>query len=79
MPNAFAMTGLEAMPIAWEEIYQAHGRELLIYLTRLTHDPATAEDLLQDTFVKAIAAARDLRDTGALRAWLYRSDEYRAT
>jgi RNA polymerase sigma-70 factor (ECF subfamily) len=72
MQDALAMTKVTARQLVWEDVYQAHGRELLIYLTRLTHDRDSAEDLLQDTFVNAMRSAADLRDQGALRAWLYR-------
>src|SRR3979411_2990282 len=72
MHDSVAMTRVTTEPLAWETIYQEHGRALLAYLTRLTHDRGSAEDLLQDTFVKAMAAAADLRDESALRSWLYR-------
>jgi RNA polymerase sigma factor (sigma-70 family) len=41
---------------------------------RLTHDPADAEDLVQDTYVKAFQAFdhADLQSEDACRAWLFR-------
>ncbi|WP_425443974.1 RNA polymerase sigma factor [Thioalkalivibrio denitrificans] len=36
------------------------------------HDPARADDLVQDTMVKAISRLRTLQDEDALRPWLYR-------
>jgi RNA polymerase sigma-70 factor, ECF subfamily len=39
---------------------------------RMTRNPADAEDLLQETMVKAYAGFRSFRDGTNLRAWLYR-------
>jgi len=39
---------------------------------RLTRNPADAEDLLQETMVKAYAAFRSFREGTNLKAWLYR-------
>lgn len=36
------------------------------------HDPAQADDLVQETLVKAISRLRTLHDEEALRPWLYR-------
>ena len=36
------------------------------------HEPARADDLVQDTMVKAISRLRTLQDEEALRPWLYR-------
>ena len=42
------------------------------YLTSLLQDPAQAEDLVQETFLKAHKGSQSLRDPAALKAWLYR-------
>jgi RNA polymerase sigma-70 factor, ECF subfamily len=39
---------------------------------RLTHDPDRAEDLTQETFLRAWKQRRLLRDPGAARVWLFR-------
>lgn len=36
------------------------------------HDPARADDLVQETLLKAISRLRSLQDEDALRPWLYR-------
>jgi len=36
------------------------------------HDPALADDLVQETIYKAIKNAANLRDTGTMDTWLYR-------
>lgn len=46
-----------------------HG--LRSYLRRRVRDPALVEDLLQDVFVKALAAIRAERQVGNLTGWLY--------
>src|ERR1700756_4119898 len=38
---------------------------------RLTHDPADAEDLVQDTYLKAFRAADRFEPGTNLRAWLF--------
>jgi RNA polymerase sigma-70 factor (ECF subfamily) len=52
-------------------LYQEHGRSLLAYATRLTGDRATAEDVVQETLLRAWRHARDLVDEkGSVRGWL---------
>lgn len=42
------------------------------YLHSLTHSPADAEELTQETFLRAHNHLASLREKGALSAWLYR-------
>jgi RNA polymerase sigma-70 factor, ECF subfamily len=39
---------------------------------RMTRNPADAEDLVQETYVKAFSAFRSFKDGTNIRAWLYR-------
>jgi len=55
-----------------ERLYQAHRRRLVAYLTRLVRDRADAEDLCQETFLKAIRGWAGRHSTAATAAWLYR-------
>src|SRR5262245_39206110 len=58
--------------VAIETLYAEHRRGVLAYLNRLMHDSATAEDLCQETFMRALQAW-DRRDaTRSAAAWLYR-------
>ena len=57
------------------ELYETYENKLRRYAARLAHDPHWAEDLVQDTFVRAMG---HLDLLGALkpyqqRAWLYRT------
>lgn len=55
-----------------EGFYEVYQRPLLAHLTRLVGDRATAEDLCQETFIKALRNW-DGREAGAsVSAWLYR-------
>ncbi len=42
------------------------------YIAGLIQDPGQAEDLVQETFLKACRSRESLRDPAALKAWLYR-------
>jgi len=56
------------------ELYAAHGPAILRYLERLTGQHETAEDLAQETFLKAWRAwgQRTTQDAVGTRAWLFR-------
>ena len=45
---------------------------ILRYVRSIVRDPAEAEDLTQDVFLRAYAARDTLRDPGARLTWLYR-------
>ena len=53
------------------EAWASHEAELRGYLTRQTSDARLAEDLLQDTFVKAIAEGAGFCHLQNPRAWLF--------
>jgi len=42
------------------------------YVLSLVHNPCEAEDVTQDTFLRAYARRDSLRDPNAVRGWLYR-------
>lgn len=52
-----------------EQLYQKYARELYLYIYSICKDKALAEDLLQETFLKAILALPDGHTN--MRAWLY--------
>lgn len=57
---------------AFERLYTACAPALLRYLTRLCGDADQAQDLLQETFVKAYRALPATRPDLRLRPWLYK-------
>ncbi|HEY0697850.1 MAG TPA: sigma-70 family RNA polymerase sigma factor, partial [Micromonospora sp.] len=53
-------------------LYEEHGAALLGYATRLTGDRAAAEDVLQETLIRAWRHAGSLSEaTGSVRGWLF--------
>ena len=50
----------------------AHEKELRGFLVGRVHDPHLAEDLLQDTFLKALAEGSRFCQLDNARAWLFR-------
>ena len=55
---------------AVRDLYAQYGQRLYVYALRLTDDPATAEDVTQNTLVTAWRTARTFRAEGRLIAWL---------
>lgn len=52
-----------------ERLYEAYGRELYLYVFSLCHQHSMAEDILQETFLKAILSLPNAHTN--MRAWLY--------
>ena len=59
----------------WEELYEDHYEELVAYGTRMGGSKELAEDLVQETFVKALMNTETVADLSPSkqRAWLYRT------
>src|SRR5215470_9466038 len=57
---------------AVERLYHQHYRPLLAYLTRLVGDREAAEDLCQETFLKALRSWAQHDPAASPLAWLYR-------
>src|SRR5262252_668903 len=55
---------------AFEELIRAHARLVWASVYGWVRDPAWTEDLVQETFLKAWEAIRDLRQPEAFRGWL---------
>lgn len=53
-------------------LYDEHQRELFSFLLALTRDSASAEDLLQEAFMRLIREVRQGRTPQNPRAWLFR-------
>lgn len=52
-----------------QQLYEMYGREILLYLYSICGSYHTAEDLLQETFVKALLSLSAQHSN--MRAWLY--------
>lgn len=55
----------------FDALIKATSTELYRYAMGLCHNPHVAEDLVQETFMRAWRAQEKLRDPKAARAWLY--------
>lgn len=56
-----------------EYVYKKYGRELYIYLYSLCKEQTLAEELVQETFAKAILSLSDEHPN--FRAWLYKVEK----
>ena len=56
----------------FQEIYRLHGRARWGYLYRLTGNAADADDLVQDSFCRLLAAPLATREESQIRAYLFR-------
>jgi len=56
---------------SWSKAYRRHGGDIHAYLARRLPRPEEAEDLCQETFLRAMRAEGSLRDPGRLRAYLF--------
>ncbi len=59
----------------WEELYEEHFRELVAYGSRMCGNRELAQDLAQETFIKALMNGETLESLppNKRRAWLYRT------
>ena len=57
---------------AFDVLVSKYQRRLMRLVSRLVHDPAEAEDVVQETFIKAYRALRYFRGDAAFYTWLYR-------
>jgi RNA polymerase sigma-70 factor, ECF subfamily len=56
----------------FDDLLDAYQREIYRYALHLTRNPADADDLYQDTFLKAYKAYDRLDASANCRAWLYK-------
>lgn len=75
-PEIIRATGRSNMTMTkmaeqFDALVKALSPELYRYALGLCHNPDTAQDLVQETFLRAWRAQESLRDTKSARAWLY--------
>ncbi len=59
-------------PYSWEEIVRTHQRYIYNLAYRLCNDPHEADDITQETFLKAFEHLAGFRQEASLRTWLSR-------
>ncbi len=55
----------------WRRAYLQHGTDILAFLHNRLRNREDAEDLLQETFIKAIRSSDNLRDSTKVRSYLF--------
>lgn len=54
-----------------ETLYFEYKQDIYSYLLSLTHDPTLSEDLLSETFVKAIFSIGNFKGNSSIKTWLF--------
>lgn len=54
-----------------EKLYSEYKEDVYGYLIHLTHNPSLSEDLLQETFVKAIISINNFKGNSTVKTWLF--------
>ena len=54
-----------------EELYALYRADVYRYLCYLTHDAAAAEDLLSETFLRAVRGSVTFRGDSSVKTWLF--------
>jgi RNA polymerase sigma-70 factor (ECF subfamily) len=54
-----------------ENLYLEYKKDVFNYLLSLTHDPTLSEDLLSETFVKAIYSIGGFKGNSSIKTWLF--------
>ncbi|MCF7796228.1 MAG: RNA polymerase sigma factor [Lentisphaeria bacterium] len=57
---------------ALNELVRQHQAELYRFIVRLVNDPADAQDILQDTFVRVWEKIRSFKGDASLKTWVFR-------
>jgi len=58
-------------PNAFQDLATVVGQPLFYYAVKLTANPETARDILQETWLRAHRGIRHLKDPASVRPWLY--------
>ncbi len=54
-----------------EELYERYKQDIYGYLLSLTRHPTLSEDLLQETFVRAISSIQKFEGRSSVKTWLF--------
>jgi RNA polymerase sigma-70 factor (ECF subfamily) len=69
--TSYAMLAVAPAPLSWTQ-FEDHRNSLEKYLVRRCRDSHEVEDVVQESFLRAAASRRGLRDQERLRGWLLR-------
>lgn len=70
--RALAEALIAGRPEAFEPFVERFGPLIMNFGRRMCGQRADAEEVLQETLMKAYLSLKDLRDPGALKTWVYR-------
>jgi RNA polymerase sigma-70 factor (ECF subfamily) len=56
---------------AWDQLFRAYQLRIFAYAKNLTGDREAAFDIVQESFIRAIANVGDLRDDSRFGSWLF--------
>ena len=59
-------------PNAFEKLVDAYKSKIYNYVLRMLSDPEVAEDVAQETFIKAYSSLASFRGASSFQTWLYR-------
>lgn len=59
-----------------EEIYKLYKNDIYKYLISLNHNPNLSEDLLSETFIRAIKAIHSFKGNSSIKTWLFSIARY---
>ncbi|MEX3107445.1 MULTISPECIES: sigma-70 family RNA polymerase sigma factor [unclassified Streptomyces] len=68
--TAWALSARDGDPVAVDRWVRALYRDVLRYVIHLSADPQGADDLVQDTFVRALGSLHRFEGRSSARAWL---------
>lgn len=54
-----------------EKLYLEYKQDIYNYLLSITHNPTLSEDLLSETFVKAICSITNFKGNSSIKTWLF--------
>lgn len=67
------MAGWPNAEVVVEQAYAQHGSALFNFCARMTGQPALAEDVVQETFIRLLSSWQKIHDAAHLKRWLFRT------
>lgn len=59
-----------------EKLYRKYGQDIYRYLISLSSDPSLSEDLLSETFLRAIGGIKGFKGDSSIKTWLFSIARY---